>query len=202
MKRLNSNDSLILLFAVSLFGIILLWGMMLFGKSPYWAFVSLFFIVVLINPPRRAVSLLTVYYAYYGIWFVFASMCGNRLVQALTNPLYFVSILYVFITFCTGMLAITLADSISSTRTKSKLVRPSYSLKKQTIVLLYILSTCSIIAIVLASGGFSRWVANPGDAFLNRAGSGLYVILSHFFTMLLAGGRAVTAPGRRGKTCR
>ncbi|HFG1709339.1 TPA: hypothetical protein ACGF01_003620, partial [Vibrio cholerae] len=36
------------------------------------------------------------------------------------------------------------------------------------------------------SGGINVWLENPGDAFLNRAGSGVYVILSHFSSIILA----------------
>jgi hypothetical protein len=41
--------------------------------------------------------------------------------------------------------------------------------------------------IVFSSGGLGVWIESPGDAFLNRAGSGVYVIISHFLLFLLAG---------------
>lgn len=54
------------------------------------------------------------------------------------------------------------------------------------ISILYITSTVLVAAVVLSSGGFAHWLKAPGDAFLNRSGSGGYVILSHFATFVLA----------------
>jgi hypothetical protein len=57
---------------------------------------------------------------------------------------------------------------------------------KFAILFLYIASTTFVIAIIESSGGIRYWIEAPGDAFLNRAGSGIYVVLSHFFTFCLA----------------
>lgn len=40
--------------------------------------------------------------------------------------------------------------------------------------------------IVINSGGFIYWMESPGQAFLNRAGTGIYVVLSHFFSIILS----------------
>lgn len=186
MKKIDRKSVLLLIYSLSLFGVLLLWLLTARGKSPYWAFVGLYFILFIINPPKRVVSLLTVYYLYYGLWFVFASMFGKRLDQVLTNPYYFRSIVYVYITFCTGMLAISLVDSYVEVKKNCVLTGAEIILNGRSVAMLYIFATGSVVMIILLSGGLSYWLANPGDAFLNRAGSGVYVILSHFFTMLLA----------------
>lgn len=61
-----------------------------------------------------------------------------------------------------------------------------YKVNNWYLVLLYLISTFLIFIIIDKTGGFTYWLSAPGDAFLNRVGSGVYVVLSHFFTYLLA----------------
>lgn len=57
---------------------------------------------------------------------------------------------------------------------------------KRWVLTLYVTSSLFVVLIILYGGGFSVWMTDPGDAFLNRSGSGLFVILSHFSSLALA----------------
>jgi hypothetical protein len=54
------------------------------------------------------------------------------------------------------------------------------------LILLFALSTTLVGIIIQVSGGLAYWIEAPGDAFLNRAGSGVFVVLSHMATFCLA----------------
>ena len=64
----------------------------------------------------------------------------------------------------------------------------SYVTVKEVLQFFSIFFVCLILvySIISVTGGLAKWANDPGEAFLNRAGSGHFVILSHFFTYSFA----------------
>jgi len=97
----------------------------------------------------------------------------------------------VFLTHCTAAFGASFGEVLErgkATRSDGCKNAPRESSALRIIIpSVFICSSVLVVLIVLSSGGFSYWISAPGDAFLNRAGSGIYVVLSHFSTFLLAG---------------
>ncbi|EEL0593488.1 polymerase, partial [Salmonella enterica subsp. diarizonae] len=147
----------------------------------------IFYIVLFIfYPPKYVISPLTILYVYYGLWFLLAPLFAQRYVGINNELSYSYSFILLSVTFGIGV--IFLYDKkdfrhFSDSTISSKNVRiPS----KKTLLLLFLISTLFVILIVANSGGIDKWIHSPGDAFLNRSGSGVYVVGSHFSSLALA----------------
>ena len=154
-----------------------------------WAFILIYLLTFLVAPPKRAVCPLSMFYLYYGLWFVVAPVFAERYQDGVMLAEEFVlAFYYSYAVFGLGVICILLGEKRGWASIGRK--RPDFQMSKRfddrVLGLLYLASTTLVFSIVLSSGGFSVWIADPGDAFLNRAGSGGYVILSHFFSMALA----------------
>jgi hypothetical protein len=152
-------------------------------------FCVLFFLTFVCAQPKRAICPLSIFYLYYGLWFVVAPLFANRYKENnLSLPEFTLAFAYAYTVFGIGVLSILFGERvgfINSGVAKSYL-RLDRQLNRRLLAFLYLGSSGLVLAIVLSSGGFSIWFTDPGEAFLNRAGSGVYVILSHFFSMALA----------------
>ncbi|HDI3164545.1 TPA: hypothetical protein PMB15_003668, partial [Vibrio cholerae] len=150
---------------------------------------SFFFITtVLINIPRDILSPLNILYAYYGLWFFLSPLLGSGYSDELLNSdEYRVSMGLVFTNFIICLYGIKFGIFIGkSINTTPKFFAIDKGSIFRKVLVLYFFSSLMIFMIVNSSGGINVWLENPGDAFLNRAGSGVYVILSHFSSIILA----------------
>lgn len=168
-------------------GLVAIWFCYATGISNFQLFIGLFVATVVTSLPARALSPLSIFYGYYGAWYVIAPLFAERYQGVLRNSEYILAFSMVYTVFGLGVLAIRFGQYVGS-----RLSSPSRTVRCRTlsikiwIALLYIASTLLVALIISSTGGLAHWVAAPGDAFLNRGGSGVYVILSHFFSMTLA----------------
>lgn len=165
----------------------------LLGVSSMTVFCLLFISVVVIAPPRYLVSPLSIVHGYYFVWFLLAPAFSElHSLDDFTNGAHYAAYGMIFLTHVTAVFG---ARSGEKEAYRDWTPQPEIPQTVQTqrdstlrivTMTLYAVSTFLVIAIVLASGGFAHWAEAPGDAFLNRQGSGVYVVLSHFTTFCLA----------------
>lgn len=149
--------------------------------------------------PKYALSPLTMLYCYYGAWFVVAPMFATRYQGLLGTPDYSLSFAFAYSVFGIGVIFISLGERIAERSAnnylKLKLVKNEKiytDAEKQLVMpfltfsILYLIASASVVLIIVNSGGFLYWITAPGDAFLNRGGTGIYVVASHFSSLALA----------------
>lgn len=162
------------------------------GESNFPHFIALFIMHLLLTPPARTISPLSVLYGYYGLWFILAPAFAGRYEDAVfATPEYTLAIVMAYMVFGIGLFSIRLGEFLASKVKVSSERQFSTSNEligrlKTWMLFLYVTATASVALIVTSTGGIETWVNDPGDAFLNRGGSGAYVILSHFSALALA----------------
>lgn len=173
---------------VYFFGLAVVWGLYLLGMMNFVGFILVFFLTLAVNLPKHAFSPLSIFYAYYGAWFVVAPLLAERYQNVLEQPEYTLAIAMVYTVFGLGIICIRFGEGfglmLAEKKSESRSIGNSYL--RLRIGFLYCFATLMVGLIVYSSGGLAKWVAAPGDAFLNRGGSGVYVILSHFSSIALA----------------
>lgn len=161
-------------------------------------FVCLFFATLFVVRPYRAISPLTMLYVYYGLWYVVAPLFAIRYQgEILSRPEYSLALAFAYTVFGIGTIAIRAGeDHAFSGHGRAKIAdnsptpagTPARTTRKlgQLIFWLYIVATLSLVLIVQGSGGLAYWLRAPGDAFLNRGGTGVYVIAGQLSSLCLA----------------
>lgn len=157
----------------------------LFDIYIYPYFIMFFVVFFIYNMPRHIISPLSFFYLYYGVFYVVAPLFAERYNGVLHNKEYSLSFLMLYATFSLGVCSLQLGEFFSKFREGVSNLK-EYKVSKFFIGFLIFISTLMCILIVINSGGFSYWMRSPGDAFLNRAGTGHFVILSHFFSIYLS----------------
>lgn len=158
------------------------------GLNAFYIFIFSYLCLFLIFPPKHLISPASVIFAYYGIWYIAApAFASGYQGDVLLEGDYQLSFILLMVTmfFCIfGASAV----EMKSTPFKPVLVRDSlnFGIYLFVLLILYCICTAMLALIVTNSGGFVYWLSNPGDAFLNRAGTGIYVIISHYFGFILA----------------
>ncbi|MFN3453898.1 MAG: polymerase [Pseudobdellovibrio sp.] len=180
---------------VYILGLLGVWGTYFTSGPTFYVFVVFFLVHFILYPAKRAFSPLSIFYAYYGLWYVVAPLYAGRYQDKLFLAEYSLSVAMVYTVFGLGILAIRLGAKSGQKCADLKLCAKdenpqhfSYKVDnlKYVISFLYVTSTVLVFMIIYSSGGVTKWIENQGDAFLNRAGSGVYVVLSHFSSILLA----------------
>ena len=149
----------------------------------------MFFLLIVLNWPKRFLSPYSFLYGYYGVFFILAPMYAERYSGLLSGKFYLLAFSMLFTVLTCAVLGLNFGQRIvaaSSYFKNTRLNEVKNNHKSGNLIFLYMASTFLIILIVLNSGGFDFWINKPGDAFLNRSGTGIYVVLSHFFSYLLA----------------
>jgi hypothetical protein len=175
----------------------------LLGVSSMTVFSLLFATVVTVAPPRNLVSPLSMIHGYYFVWFLLAPAFSElHSEDNFASHAHYVAYGMIFLTHVTAVFGARSGDKGAYRDWKPAPEQaPAYQARRDfalrwITLFLYVASTSLVVAIVLSSGGFAYWAEAPGDAFLNRQGSGVYVVLSHFTTFCLAalvGYRAYTS---------
>jgi hypothetical protein len=173
----------------------------LFIYSTYWAglptfpvFCLLFVVTLLMSLPRLAVSPMTFLHFYYGVFYVVAPLFAQRYEGVLHLPEYSLSFAFAYSVYGLSALAIALGEDIVARsaavgRWAGKIRahrQPSAFSLILAIGALYVVATLAVALIVHFGGGLAYWLRAPGDAFLNRGGTGVFVIMSHFSSIALA----------------
>ena len=170
---------------------LLVYGYLL-GVSSMAIFGILYATVALAYPSRVLVSPLTVIQAYYFVWFIFAPAFAElHEYENFANATYYLAYGMLFLTYLAAVFGVVEGERAGFrhqvTKSVSQLIISVRDIRLKLFVgMLYVTSTFFVTMIILSSGGFPHWIAAPGDAFLNRGGSGFYVVLSHFTTFCLA----------------
>lgn len=191
MKRTFSllKTSLILFLAST--GLAFFYIGLAFNISALVIYLSLYAGVFFLFKPTLLISPLSVLHGYYFAFFVAAPLFAElHSEDAFHEEIYHLAYGMIFLTHLVAATGLYFGERSSRHPPESSenllglaLNRgPSASLMS----FLYVISTALIVFIIQSSGGFERWISAPGDAFLNRAGSGIYVVLSHFTTFLLS----------------
>lgn len=171
---------------LSIFGLIVCCSLFNFGFDSFYLFMAFYILVLCLHFPRYLLSPTAVVFAYYGVWFLiaplFASGYSGGVIQRAEYQIAFLMIMAVFLT-CIIALA-------SASKFKTKVISNdrvmSLGLATSVLCVAYSFCTLMLVLIVMNSGGFNYWIESPGDAFLNRGGTGIYVILSHFSGFILS----------------
>lgn len=159
--------------------------------NSYYMFFVYYFIVVVTFFPKYIFSPLSLVHAFYGLWYVVApTLASGYTIEVLSLPEYQESYFYIQISYTAIIFTLSFFDKfnvgLGGVRELPLTPQGISFYECKIIFALYFLSTIMVVLVVQNSGGFLYWIKNPGDAFLNRAGTGLYVVASHFFGMLLA----------------
>lgn len=165
----------------------------LLNFSSMTTFFTLYLMVIIILPPRRLISPLSIIHGYYFVWFILAPAFSELHAEDdFSSSLFYLAYGMIFLTYLTAVFGASSGQSearrvsIKNHKFLNWSLNKNYHSINKLIFTLYLTSTVLILAIVVNSGGFAHWIAAPGDAFLNRQGSGVYVVLSHFSTFCLA----------------
>src|SRR5690606_36814962 len=138
--RSRSVSAAVLIYIVGMYAI---WSIYLAGLRNFECFFILFVVTVLTNFPKKALSPLSVFYAYYGLWFIVAPIFAERYAGKLEDPSYALSIAMAYTVFGLGVIFIQAGQRLGDRfRTKSVDVAPiGPDLLKFIILVLYIIST-------------------------------------------------------------
>lgn len=164
----------------------------LFGISSLKIFLMLSLAVAILIPARRLVSPLSIIHGYYFVWFILAPGFSElHSEDNFADGAHYAAYGMLFFTYVTAAFGAKMGEKAAyrSAGPVVPLAADNVKGHKKLIaimVLLYAVSTLLVVMIVLSSGGFSYWTEAPGEAFLNRQGSGLYVVLSHFAIFCLS----------------
>lgn len=188
--RPPSTQRILLLSLLYLVGLTLVFGNAHEESQNFLAFFCLYWVSFILAPPARILSPLTFFYLYYGLWFVVAPMFAGRYQNdVMSASEYGWAFAFAYAVFGIGLISLLLGEKFAMRWLASparQTARLPMGRLRWGMVFLYVVSTLAVVCIVLASGGFAVWINDPGDAFLNRGGSGVFVILSHFSSMALA----------------
>lgn len=168
---------------------------LLLGVPTFPVFVGLFFITFLAHQPHKVLSPLTVLYIYYGAWFIFAPAVASLYIGVLDLVEYRMAFALAYSVFSTAVVSLVLGEALGLSSTRNLIRLPDISPAGLTTIIgaLYVIASLSILGIIMRSGGLGPWLDNPGDAFLNRGGSGVFVVISHFSSLALAAATAYIA---------
>lgn len=169
----------------SLLSLIMLCCLYIFDVYLFPYFLLFCFFIFICNMPKHIVSPLSFLYLYYGAFYIAAPLFAERYAQSLQLKEYSISFLMLYTTLSLGVCAISLGEICASKKKDvvNNVVKGDLS---WSIIILLVVSSLMCCLIVYYSGGLQYWMESPGDAFLNRAGTGHFVILSHFSSIFLA----------------
>lgn len=172
-------------------------GQLLFGLNFLMGFqavniyAALFIIIYIFYRSEYLISPQNILHAYYLLFFIippyYAELHKEDDFSTIEFYLIYTMVYATHLTAAFGSkmgIASTISDNTAIRSSSQGLV----SLKniKLIIVASFVLSSFCVVAIIQLSGGLLLWMSNPGEAFLNRGGTGIYVIISHFSTFILA----------------
>lgn len=151
----------------------------------FFVFFVLMFIVL---PPKYVISPLTILYIYYGLWFFIAPLFAQRYSEVSNSIYYSYSFLLSFITLSIGVIFLhNRRNAVVETHSNAMKEPITFEIpSKSLLTILFLLATLFVVLIVVNSGGLGYWINSPGEAFLNRSGTGLYVVGSRYISLALA----------------
>lgn len=160
--------------------------------NAFYIFSISYFCLFLIFFPKYLISPVSVVFAYYGLWYVvapaFASGYQGDVLLKDEYQLSFILLMVTMFVCVFGASSFEVKSSGFELDSKPIKLRNAYSFGCYLFILLilYFICTSMLFLIVKNSGGLGYWLSNPGDAFLNRAGTGVYVLISHYFGFILS----------------
>ena len=160
--------------------------------SALYTYILLYVLVFLLFKPKYLISPQTIIHSYYFVFFIIAPLfAGIHREDDFSSFDFHLAFSMIFLTHTTAAFGSHLGHRWTGKKTIAPKVQemPSHKglLLETKIAFFYLTSSILVYAIIQSSGGILYWFEAPGDAFLNRAGSGIYVVLSHLSTFILAG---------------
>lgn len=159
------------------------------GSTSLTLFTVLYLLLLLIAFPRRMVAPSSMLFFYYGMWFVLSPHFAHRFAEAdFTGPVYSLALAFAFSLMGAALIGLMMGEkfALSSMRQPQRISAPPAPPPMAVVAVLFAMASLFVVLIIMASGGLQRWIEDPGDAFLNRAGSGVFVVASHFTSQALA----------------
>jgi hypothetical protein len=194
-RKLNTVKEFLLLknylfYSFPVISLLFLWVNVGNYSISFFYFFSIFTILTsLLAVSDKLMSPTNFVIGYYVLWYVIAPFfASGYLEEQLESFDYRQAQAFLFTTFFFILLSIKIGEHYGQRLNIANLTNIrefNFIALEKIFYLLLIVSTIFVVLVVLVSGGFSVWMASPGDAFLNRAGSGAYVILSHFTSIAL-----------------
>lgn len=178
--------------ALTLLGVLVLWAGHAFEVSSLRVYAAFWLALVWLTRPRLLLSPLAVIHVYYLVFFLVApTFAQNHESDDFTSPPFYLAYGMIFMTHAAASSGALIGERSGLRMTCGARCHPDRGqLERRNIlwvvILLFVLSTVLVATIVQMSGGLAYWIEAPGDAFLNRAGSGVFVVLSHLTTFCLA----------------
>ncbi|WP_417448336.1 hypothetical protein [Idiomarina abyssalis] len=158
--------------------------MLYWGVSTFPFFVLFFLVSAFTNFPKSLVSPLSFFYLYYISFYVVAPLFAERYQLVVFEPCYSLAFILLYVVFSLGQNSILMGEKYGMSRVSTP---STYDANVGWLIApLFFLSTLMCVLIVINSGGFDYWIDSPGQAFLNRGGTGHFVILSHFFSIAMS----------------
>ena len=183
MVHLNIRKRHLAFFLAMLASLAICWiSVGVLGLSTFFIFVLTYIFSIIFYMPKYVLSPINVLMGYYGLWFVIGPyFASGYSAELLDSYEYRQSIAYVCTTYLISLYALIYGIKLSERVNYSDIKMDFESSKANLLlVVLYVVSSLMVFLIVINSGGFSLWLKDPGEAFLNRGGTGVYVIASHF----------------------
>lgn len=182
----------VLTLVMTFLGLLVLWGAYELGFASLTVYAFLWVVIFWLSRPEQLLSPLSVIHIYYLVFFVGApAFAVNHKTDNFASSPFYLAYGMIFLTHAAAACGALLGER---TGLRSPLM-PVLGLTSnpdaqqrllKVVIMLFILSTVLVWGIVQVSGGLTYWIEAPGDAFLNRAGSGIFVVMSHLTTFCLA----------------
>lgn len=192
MIRTKTLYDIFLTQSLALLGVIVLWFGYAFEISSLYLYAVLWLVILILSRPLQLLSPLTIIHIYYLVFFLGApAFALNHEEDNFASLPFYLAYGMIFLTHSAASCGSVLGER-AGMRSSIKAVRisirdiPAKLRLLPILIILFVLSSALVGMIVKISGGLAYWIEAPGDAFLNRAGSGVFVILSHMVTFCLA----------------
>lgn len=162
------------------------------GLSSLHIYAVLWVAILSLSRPQQLLSPLVVIHIYYLVFFLGApAFAVNHERDDFASFPFYIAYGMIFLTHAAASCGAVLGERAGFKipfKMKTSYIDNSVERKRVLlmVICLFVLSTVLVGMIVQVSGGLAYWIEAPGDAFLNREGSGVFVILSHLTTFCLA----------------
>ena len=159
-----------------------------FNNSFYYSvFVSLYFLLFFLYFPKKLFSPDSFVYSFYFVFYVLSPAFATRYEEVDNDYLYQLVFAYLYTSLSVIIFALNFSyRGLDNKINKSLLVVENKLYKSYYLYFFYLMQFFFSFMIISNSGGFYYWLESPGDAFLNRSGTGFYVVFSHFFSFIIS----------------
>ena len=171
----------------SLFIVAICSSMASFLQASPWLFIFIIVAIYFSRPPKYFLSPRNIITGFYFLWYGFGVLIGGERYGSMTFttiPEVYAYIMLTFGFFC-WYAGATFGEEQPYSAPQYRISPPLLS-SGGMFMLLYIVALALAFIYVQSSGGLLMWLTDPGRAFLQREGSGVFVILFYTFFHMTA----------------